>query len=48
MRALLEWCRVTDDILSLVPNIESFRLALRAIKFWPSSVNLFKCFGYLV
>lgn len=30
----LNGCRVTDEILRLVPNTETFRLALRTIKLW--------------
>ena len=30
-------CRVTDMILSLVPNIPNFRTTLRAIKHWAQS-----------
>lgn len=32
--ALITGCRVTDEILYLVPNKENFRLTLRAIKLW--------------
>lgn len=30
----LNGCRTTEEILKLVPNIESFRFALRVIKLW--------------
>ena len=36
----LNSCRVTDEILHLVPNIDNFRLTLRAIKLWAKRHNI--------
>lgn len=44
----LNGCRVTDEILRLVPNIENFRLALRTIKLWAKKHNIYSnVLGYL-
>lgn len=44
----LNGCRVTDDILSLVPNHESFKLALRAVKYWAKKRCVYSnAMGYL-
>ncbi|XP_017905719.1 PREDICTED: poly(A) polymerase type 3-like [Capra hircus] len=37
----LNSCRVTDEILHLVPNIDNFRLTLRAIKLWAKHHNIY-------
>lgn len=40
----LTGCRVTDEILYLVPNKENFRLTLRAIKLWAKRKWIFTCY----
>lgn len=43
----LNGCRVTDQILSLVPNVENFRLTLRAMKLWAEKRGLYSnAIGY--
>ncbi|TKC45611.1 hypothetical protein EI555_008511, partial [Monodon monoceros] len=37
----LNGCWVTDEILHLVPNIDNFRLTLRAIKLWAKCHNIY-------
>jgi poly(A) polymerase len=44
----LNGCRVTEKIIKLVPNLETFKLALRAVKKWAKLYGLYSnVMGYL-
>ncbi|OXU17670.1 hypothetical protein TSAR_004681 [Trichomalopsis sarcophagae] len=44
----LNGCRVTEEILQSVPNLENFRLTLKAIKLWAKNKGIYSSvLGYL-
>lgn len=44
----LNGLRVTEEILRLVPNVDTFRMTLRAAKCWAKSKYIFYCVQFKI